>query len=74
MENITDNWKIIFTAHSVIEAHSAKNLLESEGIEALLQNELAAQVYGSAADKPKVLVKERDLEKASELLSGGGFL
>jgi len=73
-DSITDNWKIIFSSHSAIEVQGAKNYLESEGITAHLQNELAAQIYGNAADKPKLLVKEHDIERASAILIEGGYI
>lgn len=73
--NTSDNrWDVIFIAPSAIEAHSAKNYLVSEGIEALIQNEIAAQVYGNAVDKPKILIKEADVEKATAVLLKGGYL
>jgi hypothetical protein len=42
-----DNWKIIFTSNSPFEMDLAKNYLESEGVEAVLQNELAYYLYSS---------------------------
>lgn len=74
MSDIVDNWKVIFSSGVVMEVHSAKNYLESEGVETLLQNELAAQIYANNADKAKILVKERDFEKATEILNKGGYL
>lgn len=52
----------------------AKNYLESEGIETLLQNELAAQVYSNAVDEAKLLVKENDAERAIDILVKGGYI
>jgi len=74
MNTTADNWEILFTASSAADLYSAKNYLESEGIETLLQNELAAQIYGNAADKAKILVKEHDVEKATKTLVKGGYL
>ena len=73
MSQITDNWKLIFTSHSSNEVFAAKNFLASEGIESFVQNELSAQIYGSAVDTPKLLVKEQDFERANELLIKGGY-
>lgn len=70
-KNITDTWH---TSHSAMEVQAAKNYLESEDIPAFVQNELAAQMYGSVADKPKILVKENDFDKAKEVLIRGGYL
>lgn len=73
--NTSDNrWEVIFIAPSAIEAYSVKNHLASEGIEAVIQNEIAAQVYGNAVDKPKILIKEADVEKATTVLLKGGYL
>ena len=71
---MTDNWKILFRAHSDIELQNAKNYLESERIPTFIQNELAAQIYGNAADKPKILVKEKYFERAMNILKEGGYL
>ena len=73
MSQITDNWKQIFTSHSSNEVYAAKNYLDSEGIESWIQNELSAQVYGAAVDTPKLMVKEQDFEKATEILIRGGY-
>lgn len=69
-----DNWKIIFNSTTPFEVDFAKNYLESEGIETVLQNELAAQIYGNAADKAKLLVKEKDLEQATKILIERGYI
>ena len=73
MSQITDNWKLIFTSHSSTEVFAAKNFLDSEGIETWVQNELSAQVYGSTVDTPKLMVREQDFEKATEILVRGGY-
>lgn len=71
-----DNWKIIMTASPTapFDIQLAKNYLESEGIETLLQNELAAQVYSNAVDEAKLLVKENDAERAIDILVKGGYI
>jgi len=67
-----DNWKIILSSNT-FDIYSAKNYLESEGIETLLQNELSAQMYPNVADKIKLLVKEKDVEEGTRILTQGGF-
>ena len=69
-----DSWKIVFSSGDLFEVNLAKNYLESESIETILQNELAAQVYAGAIDKPKLLVREKDIEQATKLLIKGAFI
>lgn len=68
-----DNWKIILSSANAFDIYPAKNYLESEGIETLLQNELAAQMYSGAADKIKLLVKEKDVAEGTRILIHGGI-
>ena len=71
-----ENWKIIMSSDATMpfEVYLAKNYLESEGIETQLQNELAAEVYSSAADEAKLLVKESDWEQGIQILTKGGYI
>lgn len=69
-----DNWKIIFRSAFPLEAQLAKSYLESEGIETLIQNETAAQIYSNAVDEPKLLVKESDVEAGIKILTEGGYI
>ena len=69
-----DSWKIVFSSADPFEVNLAKNYLESEGIKTILQNELAAQIYASVMDKPKLLVRENDLEQAIKILIKGGYI
>lgn len=69
-----DSWKIIFSSTDSFEINLAKNYLESQGIETILQNELAAQIYGSQIDKPKLLVREKDIEQAVKILIEGEYI
>jgi hypothetical protein len=69
-----DSWKTAFSSTNSFEANLAKNYLESDGIEALLQNELAARVYASMIDKPKLLVREKDIEQAIKILIKGAYI
>lgn len=59
------------------EAHMAKGLLQSEGIETFIQDELTAQVYSFASNALggiKVQVKGSDFEKALMVLKEGGYI
>jgi hypothetical protein len=63
----------IFTAHDEIEAELVKELLQSSGIECVLQGRMAAGVYpGFIGDlgKREILVLEDDAEDAKALLAG----
>ncbi len=51
------------------EAHITKGLLESEGIEAWIFDELAAVYTPIATGGIRLLVKQTDLARAKELLS-----
>ncbi|MGF7229944.1 DUF2007 domain-containing protein [Arachidicoccus sp.] len=69
-----DSWKIVFSSSTPLEVNLASNYLESEGIETLLQNELASQIYANIVDKVKLLVKEKDLEPATKILIERGYI
>lgn len=68
-----DNWKIILSSNS-FDIYSAKNYLESQGVETLMQNELSAQVYPMVADTIKLLVKEKDVGEGTRILKQGGYI
>src|SRR6185437_595924 len=71
-KNKMDSWKILISSKS-FDIYSAKNYLESRGIETLLQNELSAQAYPMVADTIKILVKEKDIEEGKKILTLGGY-
>ena len=59
------------------EAHIVKALLESEGVETNLKDELTIQVnnfYSNAIGGVKVQVQEKDLDRGKEILEKGGYL
>ena len=59
------------------DAYLAKALLEAEGIEVFLQDELTTQVfnfYSNALGGVKMLVPSSDADKAIALLKEGGYL
>jgi len=72
-----ENWKTIITFTQPHEAHFAKGLLESEGIETIIRDELTAQVnnfYSNAIGGVKLDVKEFDLINATSILKEGGYI
>lgn len=73
MENM-ENWKIVFSSTIPFEVNLAGNYLESEGIETQLQNELSSQINSIVVDKTKLLVKEKDLERGTEILINRGYI
>ena len=59
------------------EAHMAKTVLEKEGIETFLKDELTSQVtnlYSDAFGGIKILVDETDLGRGRDILVEGGFI
>lgn len=69
-----NSWKVVYSPAKPFEVNLAKNYLESEGIETVLQNELASQIYGNLADKAVLLVKEKDFEQATKILTERGYI
>jgi len=72
-----DNWQTIITFTQPHDAHFAKGLLESEGIETIIRDELTAQVnnfYSNAIGGVKLDVKENDLVTATLILKEGGYI
>ena len=72
--SIMDSWKIVFSSTNPFEVNLAKSYLESEGIETILQNELAAQIYASVIDQAKLLVREKDIPQAIKILTKGEYI
>jgi len=72
-----DNWTIIITFIYPHEAHLAKGVLEMDGFEVLIRDEMTAQVnnfYSTAIGGVKLLVREEDAKNACELLKEAGFI
>lgn len=63
-----NNWIILKTFMYQHEAHMVKSLLESEGIQVVLNDELMNSVYSVAVGGVKLLVNEKDYDKSMELL------
>ncbi len=71
------NWRTIISFTYPHEAHMAKTLLEAEGINVIIQDELTAQVnnfYSNAIGGVKLLVNENDFEHGIETLTKGGYI
>lgn len=72
-----ENWQTVITFTQPHEAHMAKSVLESEGIETLIQDEFVAQVhnfYSNAIGGVKLKIKDHDLEKGISVLQRGGYI
>lgn len=72
-----ENLQILAAFMNPHEAHIAKTYLFSEGIDSELRDELTVQVdnfYSNAIGGVKLLVKEEDLSRATEVLKTGGFI
>ncbi len=64
---------VAYVTSGQLNGHLIKSKLESEGIPAILQYESAGLVYGLVVDglgMVKVLVPEKCLEQAKEVLEG----
>jgi len=71
------NWPILMTFTYPHEAHLVKGYLESNGIEAIINDELTAQVanfYSNAIGGVKLRVSESDYNQGIQLLKDGGYI
>lgn len=70
------NWETILRFDLPHQAHMAKTKLESEGIVAIIENELSGQVYNviRTSSVIKLLVQLDDYDRAFQILSEGGFI
>ena len=72
-----NDWIQIITFTYPHEAHIAKGKLESEGISVEIRDELTAHVYNfysNAIGGVKLFVKEKDFERANQILIEGKFI
>lgn len=72
-----ENWITVLTFTYPTQAHLAKAKVESEGIEVLIRDELTAQVnnfYSSAIGGVKLQVRNKDAERAFEILKASGYI
>jgi hypothetical protein len=67
--------KRIYSSHNLAAVHHAKNLLEAEGIRAVVKNEFLSSAMGDlppAECQAEVwLLREHDLERAQKILFSG---
>ncbi|NDV64106.1 DUF2007 domain-containing protein [Bacteroides sp. 224] len=71
------NWITIITFIYPHEAHIAKGVLESEGIDVFIKDEMTAQVnnfYSTAIGGVKLLVNEEQRERALQILEEAGYI
>lgn len=72
-----NNWVHLATFTLPHEAYMAQNLLEAEGLETFLRDELSVQVdnfISQAIGGVKIMVKEEHGQKALEILREGGYI
>lgn len=72
-----NDWIVIITFIYPHEAHLAKGVLEAEGFEVQIKDELTAQVnnfYSTAIGGVKLLVQETDAERAHAALKEAGYI
>jgi len=72
-----ENWIEIISFTYPHEAHLAKGKLESEGIKALIKDELTVQVnnfYSNAIGGVKLLVKDSNYDSAYQILIKSGYI
>ena len=63
-----DNWIVLKTFFYLHQAHLAKSLLESEGIEIIINHELINSVIPGGLGEIKLLVHENDYGKSMRLM------
>lgn len=71
-----NDYELLLTFVLPQRAYIAKSVLESEGIEVIIKDDIASQVnnfYSNALGGVKLFVKKEDYGKAYTLLLNGGF-
>lgn len=74
---IMTNWEVVITFIYPHEAHLAKGVLETEGVEVVIADELTAQVnnfYSTAIGGVKLFVRKDEKERAYHILKEAGFI
>ncbi len=72
-----EDWTVIITFIYPHEAHLVKGVLEAEGFEVQIKDELTAQVnnfYSTAIGGVKLLVRQEDAERVEEVLKETGYI
>lgn len=71
-----DGWKIVWSSWNTQDVYMAKNYLEANGVECVLQDELTTQTsyYANAIGGAKLLVMEEAVKEAVRLLVEGGYV
>jgi hypothetical protein len=68
---------VVYTAVYPQNIYLAQSLLEAEGIETFIRDELTAQInnfYSTAIGGVKLVVRAEDAPRAHELLVEGGYI
>ncbi|MDR2409229.1 MAG: DUF2007 domain-containing protein [Bacteroidales bacterium] len=75
MENKKTNDELvtIIEVNQLTTAYMLQGVLEGANIQVFLQNELTAQLYGNCAGGIAIQVKDKDAEKARNLLIENGY-
>lgn len=72
-----NNWYTVITFDQPHEAHFARNLLEANGINSIIRDELTVQtcnLYSNTVGGVKLDVKEEDMDSAISILKEGGYI
>lgn len=75
MKNTNDNWYTIATFTYPSEAQVLKSLLDAQGIEYFLKDEIVAEILPGLSNigNVELMVKEKDVETVIALMKEGGF-
>ena len=72
-----EDWITVITFTFPSESYVPRSVLESEGIEVFMKDELTAQVhnfYSNAIGGVKLMVRKDDARRAYEILKEAGFI
>ncbi|MDR2912908.1 MAG: DUF2007 domain-containing protein [Alistipes sp.] len=72
-----ESWVVVYTAMFPQNVYMAQSLLEADGIDTFVKDELTAQVhnfFSTAIGGVKLMVHESVAERAVELLVAGGYI
>lgn len=72
-----EDWITVITFTFPSESYIPRSVLESEGIEVFMKDELTAQVhnfYSNAIGGVKLMVRKDEARRAYEILKGAGFI
>jgi hypothetical protein len=70
----SDELVTIIEVNQLTTACMLQGILEEEGIQVFLQNELVSQLYGNCVGGIAIQTPSKDVEKARNLLRESGYL